>query len=281
MGAAIRELSSPAEFKQTEALQRAAWYMDDADVVPGAAMIAIAHEGGLVAGAFDGEQMVGFVFGFPTADPRRQHSHMLAVLPAYRRTGLGVRLKLFQRDWCLARGIEQVVWTYDPLMGLNASFNVRKLGCVVRTYLPDFYGPLSGVNAGAPTDRFLAEWDLASSRVAQHVRRLLDPEGRGAGASAEEAPGVAWANVVDGEKPAQAVLDLEAPRLGVAIPEQFGHLLRSDPDLALRWRLHAREVFTHYFARGYAVTGFVRQAGRNAYILEKAGTTGSPSVRAV
>lgn len=269
----IREFESPLEFKQTEAVQRAAWGMDDIDVVPAATMIAIAREGGLAAGAFEGGRVVGFVFGFPTADPKLHHSHMLAVLPEYRGTGLAVRLKLFQRAWCLGRGIERVVWTYDPLMGLNANFNVRKLGCVVRTYLPDCYGPLSGVNAGTPTDRFLAEWELTSPRVEAAVRRL---EGAPDGAEGDErAAALPLANVLRGERPVAVTPEPDAPRIAVQIPDDFSQLLRSDPALAMQWRLHARELFSRYFSKGYAVVDFVRAGGRNLYVLEKGETHGA------
>lgn len=276
----IRELGGPSEFKQTEAVQRAAWNMDDIDVVPAATMIAIAHEGGLAAGAFDGGRLVGFVFGFPTADPKRHHSHMLAVLPEYRGTGLAARLKLFQREWCLARGIDHVVWTYDPLLGLNANFNVRKLGCIVRRYLPDYYGPLSGVNAGTPTDRFWAEWHLTSPRVQAAVKRLehacgeaSNPEaGPTAGFTTPDDVSVAnlpHANLLQQERPVAAALELDVSRVAVQIPDDFSQLLRTDPPLALQWRLHARELFTRYFSKGYAVVDFVRAGGRNLYILEK------------
>lgn len=265
----IRPLESPSEFKQVEAVQRAAWGMDPLEVVPAALLIAVAHEGGLVAGAFDGVRMVGFVFGFPTADPGRHHSHMLAVLPELRGTGLAARLKLFQRAWCLARGIRQVDWTFDPLMGLNARFNVHKLGCVVRRYLTDFYGPLSGINAGTPTDRFLAEWHLDSPRVRAAAGRL-EADGRGAGQDPDEPdPGqLPLANRVEGGRPAGFALP-DAPRFAVEIPGDFAYLLRHEPALAMQWRIHARELFTRCFEAHYAVVDFVRRGGRNFYVLER------------
>jgi len=264
----VRPLEGAAEFKQVEAIQRAAWGMTDLEVVPAAALIAIASEGGLVAGAFDGPRLVGFVFSFPTADPHRQHSHMLAVRPECRGTGVAVRLKLFQRSWCLARGIRQVDWTYDPLMGRNANLNVRKLGCVVRRYLVDHYGPLSGINAGTPTDRFLAEWHLTSPRVEAAVRRLEGDAADEASETARDLASLPVANRVDGARPVDFVLP-DVPRFAVQIPDDFADLLHSEPELAMQWRMHAREVFTSSFAAGYQVAGFVREGRRNYYILER------------
>ena len=43
------------------------------------------------------------------------HSHMLGVLPEYRNAGVGRLLKLHQREDALARGIDLIEWTFDPL----------------------------------------------------------------------------------------------------------------------------------------------------------------------
>jgi len=161
----VRELKGWEEMEEVVALQREVWGRAESDLVPRGLLVAVQDEGGLVAGAFAEGRMVGFVFGFPTKDPALHHSHMLGVLEAYRGTGAALLLKRFQRDWCLARGVRRVVWTFDPMRGVNANFNLRKLGATAKTYLPDHYGPMSGINAGAPSDRLLAEWDLLSERV--------------------------------------------------------------------------------------------------------------------
>ena len=126
------------------ALQREVWGRAESDLVPRGLLVAVQDEGGLVAGAFAEGRMVGFVFGFPTKDPALHHSHMLGVLEAYRGTGAALLLKRFQRDWCLARGVRRVVWTFDPMRGVNANFNLRKLGATAKTYLPDHYGSSPG-----------------------------------------------------------------------------------------------------------------------------------------
>lgn len=239
-------------------LQRQVWGREDRDLVPRGLLIAVQDEGGLVAGAFVEGKMVGFVFGFPTQDPTLQHSHMLGVLEPYRGTGAALLLKRFQRDWCLARGVRKVVWTFDPLRGANANFNLRKLGATARTYLPDHYGPMTGINAGAPSDRLLAEWELLSERV--YARIYASPP-------EPQAAGLPQANRVEEEVPVAATLDLEAPRLLFQIPEDWGRILREDPDLALRWREHSRLVLGHYFARGYRAVDFLRHPNR--YVLAK------------
>jgi chorismate synthase len=252
----VRELKGPEEMEGVVELQRQVWGREDRDLVPRGLLIAVQDEGGLVAGAFVEGGLVGFVFGFPTQDPSLQHSHMLGVLEPYRGTGAALLLKRFQRDWCLARGIRKVVWTFDPLRGANANFNLRKLGATAKTYLPDHYGPMSGINAGAPSDRLLAEWDLLSQRV---YTRIYAPPPE------PEATGLPLANRVEGEVPLEAHLDLEAPRLLFQIPEDWGRILREDPELALRWREHSRLVLGHYLARGYRAVDFARHPNR--YVL--------------
>lgn len=154
-----RELASLAEMKAAESFQRLVWGKDDppdnSDM-----LLAIQHEGGLVAGAFVGDMMVAFLFGFPTSDPTAQHSHRLGVHPDWQGQGLGLRLKLYQKDWCLARGISRVRWTYDPIRRANAVLNIDRLGAIASTYFRDYYGPMEGINAGVPSDRLLADWDL-------------------------------------------------------------------------------------------------------------------------
>ncbi|WP_244344071.1 GNAT family N-acetyltransferase [Thermus thermophilus] len=254
----VRELKGWEEMEEVVALQREVWGRAESDLVPRGLLIAVQDEGGLVAGAFAEGRMVGFVFGFPTKDPALHHSHMLGVLEAYRGTGAALLLKRFQRDWCLARGMRRVVWTFDPMRGVNANFNLRKLGATAKTYLPDHYGPMSGINAGAPSDRLLAEWDLLSERV---YARLYAPPPE------PEVAGLPQVNQVEREVPLEARLDLEAERLLFQIPEDWGRILREDPALALKWREHSRLVLPHYFARGYRLVDFLRHPNR--YVLAK------------
>jgi predicted GNAT superfamily acetyltransferase len=99
------------------------------------------------------------------------HSHHLAVLPAWRNGGVGRRLKLAQRDDALARGIELIEWTFDPLEIKNAHLNIARLGAIARRYRHNFYGHTSSpLQGGLPTDRLVAEWWLKSDRVERILR---------------------------------------------------------------------------------------------------------------
>jgi predicted GNAT superfamily acetyltransferase len=160
----IRELKGMAEFRQAEGLQGEVWGRGDTPD-PADLMMVIQAEGGLVAGAFLDDRLVGYVFGFPTRDPGIQHSHRLAVVPGMRARGLGAELKWYQREWCLKRDIRHVRWTFDPLRITNARLNLNRLGGRSSTYLVDYYGEMGGINTGLPSDRLLLDWYLDTPAV--------------------------------------------------------------------------------------------------------------------
>ena len=235
-GLTIRELSSVDELKHAEQFQKDVWGEDDppdnSDI-----MLAIQHEGGLVAGAFKDGRMLGFLFGFPTSDPSIQHSHRLAVHPDSRGLGLGLKLKWFQRDWCLKKGITHVRWTYDPLRRINAGLNIAKLGATAHIYHLDYYGKMVGINAGVASDRIVADWQLTSADV-----------------------------IARAERPQSKVHPVaDRIRQHVAIPKDFGALLTSDLEAAIAERMRVREVLTRAFSDGLHILGFDVEKG--AYLL--------------
>ena len=97
----IREVETNDEFRAVEELQKEVWGVPDLDVVPTGQLIASVAAGGVLLGAFDGDAMVGFVFGFVGYENGHavHHSHMLAIMPDFRRFNLGQRL-----ETCAARG---------------------------------------------------------------------------------------------------------------------------------------------------------------------------------
>ena len=91
---------------------------------------------------------------------------MLAVKDGYRNSGLGRRIKLFQREDAIAHGYELLEWTFDPLEIKNAYLNLERLGAIARRYNINQYGITSSPLQGfLPTDRLVAEWWLTSKRV--------------------------------------------------------------------------------------------------------------------
>jgi predicted GNAT superfamily acetyltransferase len=232
-GIVLRDLDGMAEFLAAEHLQSAVWGPGD-KVDPGDLMMVIAAEGGLAAGAFREGRMLGYVFGFPTSDPRIQHSHRLATHPDARGLGLGVALKWYQRDWCLSRGIVQVRWTFDPMRHVNAGLNIGRLGGTAGTYYPDYYGAMPGINEGVPSDRLLVEWALDTDAV---VRRAAG-------------------------EPLPLLTGLRIP-----LDPGYARLLRTDLAAAMALRMALRDMLVARFAEGYRITGY--DAKTCAYVLHQ------------
>jgi chorismate synthase len=154
----FRELRTAAELAPLPALEKRVWGGDDTVAVN--MLVATIHEGGMAIGAFDGDRLVGSVYGFATLDPQILHSHYLAVDPDYRGQGLGVALKQRQRAWCVANGRTAMRWTYDPLQLGNAHMNLRSLGAVGVDYQVDLYGQMGGINGGLVSDRLVVHWQF-------------------------------------------------------------------------------------------------------------------------
>ena len=76
----IHEIRSIAEMSAAEEIQSLVWGIDIIPT-PKEMLIAVQHEGGFLAGAFNAEnRMVSLVFSFPTQDPTAHHSQLLATL---------------------------------------------------------------------------------------------------------------------------------------------------------------------------------------------------------
>ena len=252
----------------TVPIQEETWSGDV--IVPPQLLLAIAHNGGFVAlGYAEGDDRpAGFVAGFLGIHDHhfRHHSHMLAVRPEYRHTGLAVRLKEAQRDHCLDQGIETIGWTMDPLEARNARFNFAKLGTLTRTYHRDFYGAMPDkLNEGLPSDRIYIEWPIATDRADARLRgRDEVPTLEGA-----EREGVPYLLHADADRPMPGDPPAGESHLLLGIPCDFQDLKRRDRSLALEWRLAVRRALEPAFARGYAAVEFLRDASgeRGAYLL--------------
>jgi len=213
----IRQLEELEEFAGVVRLQREIWGFQDVELLPLRLFVVADKIGGQVLGAFDAGKMVAFCLCIPGLKPGGKqyfHSHMLGVLPAYRNTGLGRRLKLEQREYALTRGVDLIEWTFDPLELKNAFFNIERLGAIARRYVHNQYGRTSShLHGGLPTDRLVAEWWIRSPRVEAIVnRRPLEPRPE-VKARIEVAAGISSMVNEDGDR---------ARALQESIGEQFG-----------------------------------------------------------
>ena len=79
--------------------------------------------------------------------------------------------------------------------------------------------------------------------------------------------------VMDGKWRMVKVIDLTVKerRLWIEIPAGFTEMQQESPERALQWRLHVRQMFQEYFAKGYRAVDFVlqRDAGFGRYLLAR------------
>ena len=253
----IQPIDSFAELQEVEELQKEVWGCADRDVVPLTLLLASREVGAVLIGAYDGPNLIGFVYGFPgyEAGCVTHHSHMLAVKPGYRNHDLGYKLKLAQREAVLKQGIDRITWTFDPLQSLNAYLNFAKLGVIANTYKINFYGEVtSSFLHQFGTDRLWVTWSVDSERVRQRLKTHAE-------ATSFELDGVLTLVNVGPENAPQrnmASTILNQKRLVIEIPSDINELQRHAPRLAIEWREVTRWAFGAAMAQGYFVEEFYR-----------------------
>lgn len=270
-----------------EAIQRAVWPGSELEVVPLHVLTTVAHNGGLVLGAFEGERMVGFLFGFLGTDEgqrnrpaltRLKHcSHQLGVLPAYQGHHIGYQLKQAQRDHVAAQGVRLITWTYDPLESRNGRLNIARLGAVCNAYRREVYGEMTdALNAGLPSDRFQVDWWITSPRVKERMfgqRAPLVLDSFTSAGAVIVNPSQAGANGLP--RPADRIQTLAGTLALIEIPTDVQAIKTQDLAMARAWRLQTRELFEAAFSSGYWVTDFLHEPSegreRSFYALSSAG----------
>jgi predicted GNAT superfamily acetyltransferase len=239
----VRHCQTLDELRACVQLQKEVWNFTDIELVPLRLFVVAQKVGGQVIGAFEGAELAGFILAIPGNRGGRLylHSHMLGVRESYRNFGLGRRLKLFQREDALRQGIDLIEWTFDPLEIKNAWLNLERLGAICRRYVINQYGITSSpLQAGLPSDRFVAEWWLASPRVEATVR--------------------------DGHPPPIPV------ERRVVVPAEI-YAWKADPatrERAAEVQLRNREALTKALAEGLAVIGYACDGvGNGMFLLGK------------
>ena len=245
-GILIRPCHGIQEFEACVRVEREVWKSSDIDVVPIPLFVVASETGGQVLGAFHGTNLVGFTLAIAGWRARKPflHSHMTAVLDGYRDRGVGRRLKLYQREDALARGIALIEWTFDPLVKKNAYFNFMRLGVIARRYLPNAYGiTTSPLHGSLPTDRLVAEWHLRSGRV----RTVLAGN--------------------------HAITPASEKAAHITIPSNLDELRSCDPKQAFQLQSEIRAEFLKWLGKGYVATGVAPSKGGIRYILQPGSST--------
>lgn len=215
--ATYRLLGDQDELERASLVVRTLW--NDPTLAPASQLRAYTHFGNPTIGAFVDDVLVGVSIAFlAPAGGVHLHSHITGVLPTHQHLGLGYGLKLAQRAWCEEHGIDEVTWTFDPMLARNAHFNLRKLGAVAEALLPGFYGEMhDAINVGDVSDRLEVHWHLDRSGGANSA-----PTGSHR----------------------------------VAVPADYARLRATDPAAAGGERRRVRDALADGFARGLVVVDF-------------------------
>lgn len=245
-GVVIRPLDGAPECVAASTVLAGIWGTSlEAAPISSDLLTSLIHAGSCVLGAVEPDgTIVGVVVGL-TGGPRSDEMYSLIAGVSSTRTsrGVGIALKRAQRLWALQRGATRMVWTYDPLVRRNAHFNLNRLGARAVAYVPEFYPPMhDALNRSDVTDRLTVLWDLLEpapapgERGRQRGRVVLEPSNEGE------------PKLVDGG---------DGDVLAVWIPADIEAMRRTDPGLAMRWRLAMREALQRGAGEGrhpYRVT---------------------------
>ena len=221
-------------------MQRDVWEYSDLDVMPLRSYVFAHYSGGFTLGAFGASnKLLGLAHALAAFDEKLRpyyYSQMLAVEPRLQNAGVGVRLKLAQRDHALKTGVPLIRWTFDPLQSRNAYLNIVKLGGVVRRYCANYYGANSSsiFHRGLDTDRLFIEWWVRSPRVADAL---------------------------------EGVRRADKPEAVVEVPRDIGAIKRRDMDEARHWQLRVREGFQKCLNEGLYCAGFEADPNTNSRFL--------------
>ena len=254
-GVKLRPLTAFEDADRVRSIIDRVW---GAQVLPRELLRAFQHAGSVLIGAEDGDELTGFVLGFMGfAEGLHLHSHMLAVIPERQAGGVGFALKLAQRAMALDEGIEEVRWTFDPLVARNARFNLVKLGAVATRFLPEHYGEMTDVlNKGDRSDRFEVRWRLKEGRAKRAILGQQRPPAVGRA--------LLMPDEADADRPV-ATGELLAPGAVVRIPSDHPDLRRRDPAAGRAWREAAALAFAACFESGLEATWFAQDG---SYVFE-------------
>lgn len=239
----VRECGTIQEMQKCVEIQRRSFSASDLEISPARHLLVTKETGGWTLGAFVGDRVVGFVLSvFMLKDGRPAlYSHMTAVDPEFQNHGIGAKLKWAQRARAVSEGINYIKWTFQPVLPRNAHFNLDRLGAVIRTYRPNFYGTDCDSNAdvgniGLDSDRLFAEWILDSPKVVALSK------------------GEVWE-------------EADEVKQKIEIPVDWKNLIMTDPQKAVAEQKRVKSEFLSAFDKGHVARAFERSDTHPKFLL--------------
>ncbi|MDJ0338057.1 hypothetical protein [Cryobacterium sp. PH31-O1] len=219
--------------------------------IPADLLRSISHAGCTVTAAYDkGGQVCGAAAAIVSPDKPSMYSLIAGVRPGLTDSGVGFALKQHQRAWALARSIDTMTWTFDPLVSRNARFNLGKLGATASEYLPNFYGEMDdAINGLDDSDRLVAHWSLTSPRTIAASHN--EPE-------SALMPDFTVTDVQRTGPDKEPALVAAGDSLWCRVPRDIVALRAEKPAEAVAWRRSIRDIFGTALADGYIARGMTR-----------------------
>lgn len=242
----IREVLIFEEFAECVRLQREVFALPDLEISPVRHLIVTKSAGGFTLGAFSDDELVGFVLSVPAFEKNERffYSHMTAVSNRFQSRGIGAKLKWAQRERALQENVKFIKWTFQPVQARNAFFNLERLGAIVKTHVPNFYGTDYSTShsengkIGLDSDRLFAEWHLESEKVKMLAK---------------------------GEKFVESGEIIGT----ISIPNDWNNLVKQSPEKAIAEQSRVKEEFQKAFAENLICKGFERNEENPKYLLYK------------
>ena len=245
----IEFLNNTDSAREISKTLKSAWGSEALDQDLKDIFLASNFNGGISILARENGEIVGISFCFPGYRKGKLYlySHLTGVSHESKGRGIGLSLKMAQKEWALENGYDLIAWTFDPLMNMNASLNIGKLGSISRTYLSNFYGKIDDkINYGISTDRLVAEWWLRKPK-----QNVIRPD-----------------RIYDlTEDRYDLNNDAEYETLGLKIPEDFPKLKKRDMEEAQKIRNLSAKMFSELFKEGYMICGYSKESFM--YILSR------------
>lgn len=269
-GVEIRLLEDVDDFTLVAELFQSIWTKQgEASPVNVETLRALSKAGSYVGGAFEHDELVGACFGFFAAPEQRAlHSHIAGISSRMRGRSVGFALKVHQRAWALEEGLDEISWTFDPLISRNAHFNLVKLAATPTSYHRNFYGHMAdALNGADDTDRMLVTWYVRDPRVVAACHGEPMPaieEINTEEINAEEMSVEPLLSVGGDLGPLRHRTDARLVR--VALPRDIETLRLTDPARATAWRLALRETLGSSLEGGGRVLSFDRSG---AYTIDR------------
>ncbi|MBN1182703.1 MAG: GNAT family N-acetyltransferase [Bacteroidales bacterium] len=258
----IEELKVHQQFQDVLKLQDKIWQLSDRDKISPITLRSISMEYplmGISLGAYQKDEMVGFVVCMPTRIPGTLFGLIMGVLPEYEGKNISDKLVAGILKFCIQKNITKLCWTFEPLDQKLAHFYITKYGAIVVKYMPDYYQVEDKLNEGLPIDRFIADISPLSPRVVERVNRKLS-----------EHKTIELFNTIPQATPS----DMPNNRsILIEIPNDYQNLKKTNPEKVLSFRNNTRILFDEYINRKkYFISDFISvpdvKNNRYFYLLE-------------